>query len=232
MISVTPLASLGHFKNRWLEARYHFSFSRYYDPARVGLGALLVWNDDTIQPGGSFEPHGHRDMEIITYMRRGAITHEDDLGNKGVTAAGDVQVMSAGTGIQHAERNLEKGVTTLFQIWIEPAEHGIRPSWETRRFPKDSRAGRLHALASGRAGDDGAMLIHQDAAVLGATLKAGEEVRHSLAGGRRSYLVAALGDLRVNGINAPERAGVSVSGEDGITIEAATDAEVVLVDVA
>lgn len=232
MISVTRLENLGHFKNGWLEARYHFSFAGYHDPARVGLGALKVWNDDVIQPGGSFEPHGHRDMEIVTYMRRGAITHEDNLGNRGVTAAGDVQVMSAGTGIIHAERNLEKDITTLFQIWIEPAQHAIQPRWETRRFPKDSQAGRLHALASGRAGDTDAILIHQDAAVLGATLKAGEEVRHPLPGGRRAYLVAARGTLSVAGVAAPERAGVAVSGVDGITIKAATDAEVVLVDVA
>jgi redox-sensitive bicupin YhaK (pirin superfamily) len=232
MISVTRLEDIGHFKNDWLEVRYHFSFARYYDPARVGFGALLVWNDDTIQPGGSFEPHGHRDMEIITYLRRGAITHEDDLGNRGVTAAGDVQVMSVGTGIVHAERNLEKDVTTLFQIWIEPAEHAIRPRWETRRFPKDSWAGRLYALASGRVGDRDAMPIHQDAAVLGAALKAGEEVRHPLPGGRRAYLVAARGDLLVNGIAAPERAGVAVADVDGVTIKAERDAEVVLVDVA
>ena len=231
MISVTKLEDLGHFKNGWLEARYHFNFARYHDPARVGIGALKVWNDDTIQPGGSFEPHGHRDMEIITYLRRGAITHEDNLGNRGVTAAGDVQVMSAGTGIVHAERNLEKGVTTLFQIWIEPAQHAVAPHWETRRFPRDSRAGRLHPLASGRAGDRDAMPIHQDAAVLGATLQAGEEVRHPLPGGRRAYLVAARGEISVNGVAAPERAGVAVTDEDDIAIKAATDAEVVLVDV-
>jgi quercetin 2,3-dioxygenase len=232
MIAVTKLADLGYFKNDWLEARYHFSFAGYQDPARLGVGALRVWNDDTIQPGGSFEPHGHRDMEIITYMRRGAITHEDNLGNTGVTAAGDVQVMSAGTGIRHAERNLEPGITTLFQIWILPATRSLPPRWETRGFPKDSRAGRLHPLASGRAGDADAIAIHQDAAVLGATMTAGEAIQHPLPGGRRAYLVAAKGDLSVNGVEAPERAGVAVTGEDAITIAAAGPAEVVLVDVA
>ncbi len=232
MIAVTGLAHLGHFKNDWLEARYHFSFADYHDPARSGIGALRVWNDDSIQPGGAFEPHSHRDMEIITYLRQGAITHEDSLGNKGVTRAGDVQVMSAGTGIRHAERNLEPGITTLFQIWIVPATRDLKPRWETRTFPKDSRAGRLHALASGRAGDAGAIAIHQDAAVLGATLKAGEEVVHSLAGARRAYLVAAKGEISVNGIAAGERAGVAVAGVDAITIKAASPAEVVLVDIA
>ena len=232
MIAVTELDGLGHFKNDWLEARYHFSFAGYQDPARLGLGALRVWNDDTIQPGGSFEPHGHRDMEIITYLRRGAITHEDSLGNTGVTRAGDVQVMSAGTGIRNAERNREPGITTLFQIWIVPATRNLAPRWETRRFPKDSRAGRLHPLASGRAADAGAIAIHQDAAVLGATLKAGEAVAHPLPGGRRAYLVAATGAVTVNGVAVPERAGVAIAGEDAITVAAAGPAEVVVVDVA
>jgi len=232
MITVTELADLGHFKNDWLEARYHFSFAGYRDPARSGIGALRVWNDDTIQPGGSFEPHGHCDMEIITYLRRGAITHEDSLGNKGVTRAGDVQVMSAGSGIRHAERNLEPGITTLFQIWIVPARNNLSPRWETREFPKDSRAGWLHPLASGRAGDADAIAIHQDAAVLGATLKPGETIAHRLPDGRRAYLVAARGAISVNGVAAPERAGVAVAGEDAITITAAAAAEVVLVDVA
>lgn len=232
MVTVTELADLGHFKNDWLEARYHFSFAGYRDPEKMGLGALRVWNDDTIQPGGGFEAHGHRDMEIITYMRRGAITHADNLGNQGVTGAGDVQVMSAGTGIEHSEFNREKGVTTLFQIWIVPARQGLAPRWETRAFPNDSRAGRLHALASGRDGDAGAIAIHQDAAVLGATLTAGEEISHALGGGRRAYLVSARGAITVNGVPAPERAGVAVSGEDGIAIKAADGAEVVLVDVA
>lgn len=232
MIAVTELDDLGHFKNDWLEARYHFSFAGYQDPARLGLGALRVWNDDTIQPGGGFDPHGHRDMEIITYMRRGAITHADDLGNQGITRAGDVQVMSAGTGIEHSEFNRENGITALFQIWIVPARQGLSPRWETRAFPKDSRAGRLHPLASGRDGDGDAIAIHQDAAVLGATLKAGEEVVHSLVGGRRAYLVAATGNIAVNGVAAGERAGVAVAGEDQIAIAAGAGAEVVLVDVA
>jgi hypothetical protein len=232
MITVTPLENLGHFKNDWLEARYHFSFSEYLDPARLGVGALRVWNDDTIQAGGSFPMHPHRDMEIITFLRRGAITHEDNLGNRGVTLAGNVQVMSAGTGIVHSEANLEDDITTLFQIWIQPAEMNIQPRWETRDFPGDARAGRLHALASGRAGDDGALKIFQDAAVLGATMAPGEEVVHGLADNRQAYLVAARGEVLVNGVAAAERAGVLISGEDQITIRAVSEAEVILVDVA
>ncbi len=232
MITITPLESLGHFKNDWLEARYHFSFSGYRDPARMGLGALRVWNDDTIQPGGLFPPHPHRDMEIVTYIRRGAITHEDNLGNKGITKAGNVQVMSAGAGIQHSEANLEDDVTTLFQIWIVPAEMNLQPRWETREFPKSTGAGKLLTLASGRAKNDGGLPIHQDAAVLGATLKAGEEASHGLSGDRRAYLVPALGEIEVNGRLASERAGIHIAGEETIAIKAVTDAEIVLVDVA
>jgi hypothetical protein len=232
MITVTRLEDLGHFRNDWLEARYHFSFSSYQDPARMGWGALRVWNDDTIQPGGGFTPHSHQDMEIVTYLRQGALTHEDGLGNKGVTRTGDVQVMSAGTGIEHSEFNREDGVTTLFQIWIEPARLAIEPYWETREFPKDTSQGRLHALASGRHGDDGALKIHQDAAVMGATLKPGEEAVHPLPGGRRAYLVPARGRIEINGWEASERAGVQVTDEEQIVIKAFTDAEVVLVDIA
>ncbi len=232
MITVTPLQGLGHFKNDWLNARYHFSFAGYQDPARMGLGALRVWNDDTLQPGGLFPPHPHRDMEIVTYIRRGAITHEDNLGNRGDTKAGDFQVMSAGTGIEQSEANLEDEVTTLFQIWIVPAEVNLKPRWETRKFPESTGAGKLLTLASGRAKNDGGLPIHQDAAVLGATLKAGEEASHGLAGGRRAYLVPALGEIEVNGMPAPERAGVHVAGEETIVIKAVTDAEIVLVDVA
>ncbi|NQV82865.1 MAG: pirin family protein [Rhodospirillales bacterium] len=232
MITLTPLESLGHFKNAWLEARYHFSFSGYMDPNRMGVGALRVWNDDTIQAGGNFPPHPHRDMEIITFLRRGAITHEDNLGNRGVTKAGNVQVMSAGTGIIHSEANLEDEVTTLFQIWIEPAEISMPPRWETWDFPDDVNAGRFHTLASGRDKHDGALQIFQNAAVMGATIAPGEDVVHGLAENRQAYLVPARGNILVNGIAVSERAGVHVFGEEQITIQASSEAEVILVDVA
>ena len=232
MITVTPLENLGYFKNDWLEARHHFSFADYLDPDRMGLGVLRVWNDDTIQSGGEFPPHPHRDMEIITFLRHGAITHEDNLGNRGVTVAGNVQVMSAGTGIMHSEANLEDDITTLFQIWIIPAERNITPRWETREFPGDSRSGHLHTLASGRSADEGALKIFQDAAVMGATLSPGEEIVHGLTDGRQAYLVPARGEITVNGISVSERAGVTLTGEDTSSLTAVTEAEVVLVDVA
>ncbi len=231
MIEIRPFESLGRFENDWLSARHHFSFGHYHDPERNGFGSLLVWNDDTIAPGRGFDLHGHRDMEIITFVRQGAITHEDHLGNRGRTEAGDVQVMTAGTGIVHSEYNREtEGATTLFQIWIEPASTNLRPAWRTRAFPKDNRDGELTVLASGRAGDAGALAIHQDVALLGATLRAGETVAHRLSPGRRAYLVPALGAIRVNGIDVAELDGVAVWDESRLTIEAREASEVVLVD--
>lgn len=231
MIEVRPFDSLGRFNIDWLAACHHFSFGHYNDPKRMGLGALRVWNDDTIQPGTGFDPHPHRDMEIVTYVRKGAITHRDRLGNEGRTEAGDVQVMTAGTGIVHAEYNLEDEPTQIFQIWIMPSTTGFAPSWEARKFPKDDRAGELVVLASGRKGDDDALWINQDAAVLGATVRAGQSVTHRLGAGRKAYLVASTGSITVNGTPANARDGVAVSGEDAIEIRAVEDAEIVLVDV-
>jgi quercetin 2,3-dioxygenase len=230
MIEIRPFETLGRFDNDWLSARYHFSFAGYDDPARRGIGPLLVWNDDKIAPGTGFDPHGHRDMEIITYIRRGAITHEDHLGNRGRTAAGDVQVMSAGTGIRHAEFNKEDEETELFQIWIAPSEKNLTPRWEQRRFPKAERDGALVALASGRAGDDSALPIHQDAAILGATLLAGQSVTHRLDRGRRAYLIAARGAIEVNGTPAGARDGIAIADEPEITITAREDSEILLAD--
>ena len=230
MIDIKSFDSLGRFDNEWLAARYHFSFAGYHDPKRVGVGPLLVWNDDTIRPGTGFDRHGHRDMEIITYVRRGAITHEDHLGNRGRTEAGDVQVMSAGKGILHAEYNEEEEDTELFQIWIEPDQKGVKPRWEQRRFPKAERVGTLVPLASGREGDETALRIHQDAAILGATLSAGQEVTHRLAEGCRAYLVVARGAITVNGTPVGTRDGVTIADEASIHIAAQADSEILLAD--
>ena len=230
MIDIRPFESLGRFDNDWLAARYHFSFAGYRDPQRAGLGPLLVWNDDTIRPGTGFDRHGHRDMEIVTYVRRGAITHEDHLGNRGRTAAGDVQVMSAGKGILHAEYNEEDEETELFQIWIAPDRKGVAPRWEQRRFPKAERDGALVPLASGRAGDVSALRIHQDAAILGASLTAGQAVTHGLAPGRKAYLVVARGAVTVNGTPLGARDGAALEDEPEIRIAARADSEILLAD--
>lgn len=233
MIELRPFDSLGAANHGWLDAHHHFSFAGYHDPARTSWGRLRVWNDDTIAAGTGFPPHPHRDMEIVTYVRKGAISHQDNLGNKGRTVAGDVQVMSAGTGIQHSEYNLEDEDTTIFQIWIIPEERGGEPSWGTRPFPKDDRAGQFVTLASGRDGDDDALPIRADARVLGATVKAGETVTYPTEPGRHLYIVSTRGRIDVGGeVEAAPRDGVAITGLHTISVTAIEDAEIVLVDAA
>ena len=229
MIDVRPFAGLGHANHGWLDARHHFSFANYYDPARMGWGAIRVWNDDQIAPQTGFPPHGHASMEIITYVRTGAISHRDSLGNEGRTPAGDVQVMSAGSGIQHAEYNLESDETTLFQIWVLPDAQGGSPSWGQRAFPKSDRAGQWVTLASGQREGD-ALPIRADARVLGATVTAGERLTLEVDPERHIYLVPATGAIRVNGVAAHARDGIAITGETQLEIEATEDAELVLVD--
>ena len=226
---IRPFASLGHADLGWLDARHHFSFAGYHDSDRMGWGAIRVWNDDVIAAGAGFPPHPHRDMEIITYVRSGAISHEDSLGNRGRTAAGDVQVMSAGTGVRHAEYNAEAEPTTLFQIWIEPTAKGGQPSWGAKPFPKGERAGQWVTLASGFAEDADTLPIRADARIMAATLKAGETLRHSVGAGRHAYLVPATGALTINGERVAARDGAALAGGDYL-IEALADAEIVLVD--
>lgn len=229
MIEVRPFAGLGRFTNEWLNARHHFSFGGYRDPNRMGFGRLRVWNDDEIAPGAGFDPHPHRDMEIVTYIREGAITHRDNLGNEGRTEAGDVQVMHAGTGIVHAEHNLEPGTTRLFQIWIMPDRTGVEPGWGTRQFPRAGDG--LTLLASGQAGAGEALPLHADASVWAGSLPAGAEVRHVFGPGRGGYLVPVSGSVRVDGVLAGARDGVAISDENEVTITAAEAVELVLVDV-
>ena len=232
MIDKRSFQSLGHADHGWLNARHHFSFADHHDPARMGWGALRVWNDDEIAPGSGFPAHPHRDMEIITYVRSGAITHQDSLGNTGRTEAGDVQVMSAGSGVRHAEFNLESGPTTLFQLWILPREAGGTPSWGARAFPKGDRSGRFVTLASGYPDDADALPIRTDARVLGATVKAGERVDYALTADRHAYLVSAKGAVEVNGVRLDARDGAAVTGETRLAVHALEDAELVLVDAA
>lgn len=232
MIDVRPFDSLGGADHGWLKAKHHFSFASYYDPARMSWGNIRVWNDDEIAANSGFPPHPHSDMEIITYVRDGAITHEDSLGNKGRTEAGDVQVMSAGTGIRHAEYNVEPETTRIFQIWIEPTRRGEKPAWGAKPFPKGDRAGQFVVLASGFDTDSDALPIRTDARVVGATLKAGESATYPLGAARRGYLVPAKGAVEVNGVHLNARDGAAITGEDTLTVTAVNDAEIVLVDAA
>ena len=232
MIDRRPFGKLGGADHGWLKAKHHFSFASYYDPNNMNWGDLRVWNDDEIAPNTGFPPHPHSDMEIITYVRDGAITHQDSLGNKGRTEAGDVQVMSAGTGIRHSEYNLEPETTRIFQIWIEPKTFGAAPSWGAKPFPKGDRSGKFVTLASGFADDADALPIRTDARVLGATLKAGESTTYALGKDRSGYLVPAVGVVEVNGVKLNARDGAGIKDEDVITITALEDAELVLVDAA
>jgi redox-sensitive bicupin YhaK (pirin superfamily) len=232
MIDVRPFATLGGADHGWLKAKHHFSFAEYHDPARMNVGALRVWNDDEIQPGTGFPPHPHSDMEIITYVRKGAITHRDSLGNEGRTEAGDVQVMSAASGIRHAEYNLEPESTTLFQIWILPNRRGGQPSWGAKPFPKAERSGKLVTLASGFPEDTDALPIRTDGRVLGGTLKAGETVEYAIGAARNGYLVPATGKILVNGITVNARDGAAIQKEAVVAIQAIEDSEIVLVDAA
>ena len=228
MIDIRPFSSLGHADHGWLNARHHFSFASYHDPSRMGWGRIRVWNDDEIGAKSGFPPHPHRDMEIVTYVRTGAITHQDSMGNKGRTAAGDVQVMSAGTGVTHAEYNLEDERTTLFQIWIETDTPNAPPAWGAMPFPKESRHGSFQLLASGDAAD-GSLTINADARIFGATVNAGESISFDADPDRHLYLVPS-GRIRVNGVEARPRDGVAITGEERLSIEADEDSELVLVD--
>jgi len=232
MIEIRPFDKLGKANQGWLDTSYHFSFSNYHDPERMGWGALLVWNDDWIQARSGFPPHPHRDMEIVTYVRKGAISHRDSLGNEGRTAAGDVQVMSAGTGVTHAEYNLEDVDTELFQIWILPDRVGEAPRWDQRDFPTGDRAGRWVTLASGRPSvtEADVLSLNADASLLAATLNAGDTVDLTLDPARHYYLVPVGGSIEANGEEARSRDGVAITGESQLTVKAKDEVELVLVD--
>jgi quercetin 2,3-dioxygenase len=210
MLQLRSKETLDHCNRGWLKARHHFVVSADGNPANGPLGALVVWNDDEIAPGTGFGRHSHADMEIVTYVRQGVVTHEDSTGNIGRTVAGDVQVMSAGTGISHSERNDGGDALKLFQIWLLPRQRGGTPRWDTRRFPKADRAGRLIVLASGDP-KNGALLIRADARILGATTQ---------------------GVVLVNGQRVVVGDGIAAVDEPELTITAEEDTEFVLVDAA
>jgi quercetin 2,3-dioxygenase len=230
MIERRPFDELAGADYGWLKAKHHFSVSDRPDPARMGWGSLRIWNDDEIAPNTGFPPHAHANMEIITYVREGAVTHRDSLGNEGRTEAGDVQVMSAGAGIRHAEYNLERESTRLFQIWIIPSGEGGAPAWGSQPFPKSDRSGRFVTLASGFDNDNDALPIRARARVLGATLKVGETVEYALGERRHAYLVPASGAVEVNGVKIEARDGAAIKDVGIVRITAMKDSELVMVD--
>lgn len=233
MIKHFPYEQLGRREYGWLDARYHFSFGEYNNPRRMNFGMLRVVNDDIVKAGAGFDPHGHQDMEIITYVRSGAITHRDSMGNEGRTEAGDVQVMSAGTGIQHSEFNKEDEDTTLYQIWIYPRARGLKPRWAARQFPKSPVAANdgLTVLASGYADDvaRGALEIYQDAAIHGGRLAASTAVTQPLRHG--AYLLVSEGTITIDGQTLNKGDAAEISAQDAVTMTAVSDAEIVLIDV-
>jgi len=231
MINIQKYKDLGKLNISWLKANYHFSFSNYYNPKRTGFGKLLVINDDIVKVGGGFETHPHKDMEIITYIRSGAITHEDSQGNIGRTEAGDVQVMSAGTGIYHSEQNKENEDTRLYQIWIEPHTKGVKPTWDTCQFPKKTYENSLPLIVSGREEDKTKKVLHinQYASVYGGTIKAGTTINHTIKD--QAYLLVSKGEINLEGNIINTGDGAEITGIKNITITAKTESEVIIIDV-
>ena len=229
MLTHYPHAELGRAQFDWLDARHHFSFGQYINHEKPNFGDLCAINDDIIQPQSGFAPHGHQDMEIITYVRRGAISHKDSQGNKGRTVAGDIQVMSAGTGIQHSEYNLEDEATNLFQIWITPDETGLPPRWDSAEFPRHQVGDALPLLVSG----DGQAPLHinnKAAKIYAGALQSGQQVTHAILG--QAYILVSEGSMCIGGIEAVRGDGVTVQDKSAIVLEATGDSEVLIIDVA
>ena len=227
MIKIYPYESLGHANHGWLDARHHFSFGHYYNPERTQFGALRVINDDVIKAGAGFDTHPHKDMEIITYVRKGAITHKDSQGNKGRTEAGDVQVMSAGSGVYHSEFNLESEDTNLYQIWIEPNKSSVDPSWAAKQFPKEPVTGELPLLVSGNG--DAPLTINQDAYIYAGKLNKDTEISQTIT--NQAYLLVSEGEVEVDGQKLKKGDGAEIIEVDKISIKAITDTEVLVIDV-
>lgn len=227
MITVYPYEELGHADHGWLDARHHFSFASYHNPARKGFGTLRVINDDIIKAGAGFDTHPHRDMEIITYVRKGAITHRDSKGNEGRTKAGDVQVMTAGTGIFHSEYNLESEDTSLYQIWIEPNKLGVQPDWDAYEFPKEPANDTLKLLVSGDG--EAPLFINQNARIYAGTLTAKSAIDHPIH--QQAYLLVSEGEIELEGKRLKKGDGAEISDIRSVHLLAHSDAEILVIDV-
>jgi hypothetical protein len=229
--TIFPFSKLGHHNNGWLDSHYHFNFGDYYHPDKSGYLPLIVWNDDCIQPGRGFPMHSHRDMEIITYIRQGAITHEDSLGNKGVTKAGEIQIMSAGTGITHSEYNHEDVETLLFQIWIHPNENNIQPRWENVAINSFHESG-IHPMASGEKELENSNIIKlsQDATLYLINGEQEKDLDFELKNGRQIYLVVAKGAVMINKNRVNSRDGVFINNENKLDFNFQEDSELIFFD--
>lgn len=233
MIQIYKYSGLGHVESDWLNAHHHFSFGHYMNPDRMGFGPLRVINDDEIRAGSGFGLHPHRNMEIITYVRSGAIIHKDSMDNHGKTKAGDVQVMTAGSGVAHSEyADADAGENTrIYQIWIEPRENGLKPDWGQAEFPKEPVTESLNLLVSGRTEDKGkhALHINQDAAIFGGRLKKGTELTQVLRG-KQAYVLVSNGTITIGGSVMEQGDGAEITGQSEVTIEAETDAEILVIE--
>jgi redox-sensitive bicupin YhaK (pirin superfamily) len=230
MITVRKASARGHGQHGWLDTRHSFSFNDYYDPAHMGFRVLKVINEDRVQPGKGFGTHGHRDMEIISYVLAGSLAHKDSLGNGSVLRVGEFQCMTAGTGIRHSEFNpSESEPAHFYQIWLLPQEQGLPPQYDQRAFPEPERQGKLRVVASPD-GRDESLTIHQDALVFLTSLPAGEQVLHELAQGRHAWLQILRGAAQVNGTPVAAGDGAAISDEPSLTVFANEPCEAMLFD--
>tara|TARA_A100001011_G_scaffold321896_1_gene343015 strand:+ start:202 stop:906 length:705 start_codon:yes stop_codon:yes gene_type:complete len=227
MITHYPFDTLGGANHGWLNAKHHFSFANYYDPKKMGFGELLVINDDRIAPNTGFGKHPHDNMEIITFVRKGAISHEDSQGNNERTTAGNVQVMSAGKGILHSEYNHEDEETNIFQIWITPKSRDIEPKWGSAEFPTTTTTDKLKLLVSGN--NDAPLQIHQDARIYTGMFKDNTTLKHLIKG--QGYLLVSKGNIKIGDIEASKGDGIAIKNEEEISLECHPDTEIILIEV-
>ena len=230
MLQIRKSEERGLANHGWLNSRHSFSFGHYHDPKHVGFGPLLVINEDQVQGGQGFGTHGHRDMEIISYVLSGELEHKDSMGTGSVLKYGDVQRMSAGTGVRHSEFNhSQSNLVHFLQIWIQPSETGIPPSYEEKHFATDSKIGQLRLIASND-GREGSVLVHQDAAIYATIMRSGDSLTHELAKGRTAYAHVVRGNVTINGAALKGGDALKITGESLVTLEKAEAAEVLLFD--
>ena len=230
MFALRRAQERGHANHGWLNSYHTFSFADYYDPRHMGFSSLRVINDDTVSPGGGFATHGHRDMEIISYVLHGALEHKDSMGNGSVIRPGDVQRMSAGTGVTHSEYNASDSAPVHFlQIWLLPEQDGLRPGYEQKTFSADDKRGRLRLVGS-RDGRGGSVTIHQDVDLYATLLGDGDSVSHRLAAGRKGWIQVAQGSAVLNDQRLDPGDGVAIEGPEPITLVGVSPAELLLFD--
>jgi quercetin 2,3-dioxygenase len=232
MLTIRPSEQRGRADHGWLDSRHTFSFADYYDAAQMGFRSLRVINEDRVKPGQGFGTHPHRDMEIVSYVLEGALEHRDSMGTGSVIRPGEVQRMSAGTGVTHSEYNASKSESVHFlQIWLEPSEHGIKPSYEQKSFAAEQRSGRLRVVASPD-GRDGSLTIHSDATIYAGSFGKGESADLVLSHGRHAWVQVARGNVRLNGRELKSGDGGALSNERAVHVEGVDAGEVLVFDLA